>query len=378
MQPFYQPAGMPIFRSVTSSDVLELLDRLDAAGIEWWVDGGWGVDALLGYETRPHDDLDLAVPAAAIERLPEVFPEFRHVHEHHLPSAYVLQDSRGRQLDFHPLAIDDEGNGWQPQADGPPALWPREALEGRGSIRGREVRCTSPEFQVQAHLYEGYDDVDWAAIESLSDHFGLPLPPGRRPGFVLERRTVRVAPMTERQLAAIRVGATAGPTTGRVELAPYDPEWPRLFEREADWIRGALGKRAIRIEHTGSTSVPGLAAKPIIDVTLVVEDTTDEEAYVPALEAAGYVLRMREPDWYEHRLFKGPDTNVNLHVFSEGCEEIERMVRFRDWLRSNDADRELYLRTKRELAASDWKFVQNYADAKSAVVQEILGRALKA
>ena len=88
------------------------------------------------------------------------------------------------------------------------------------------------------------------------------------------------------------------------------------------------------------------------------------------------MLRIREPDWYEHRLFKGPDTNVNVHTFSTGCEEVERMVAFRDWLRANDDDRDLYLNAKRELAAREWKYVQNYADAKSAVVEEIVARAL--
>jgi GrpB-like predicted nucleotidyltransferase (UPF0157 family) len=126
----------------------------------------------------------------------------------------------------------------------------------------------------------------------------------------------------------------------------------------------------------GSTSVPRLAAKPLIDIVLVVTDTTDEDAYVPPLEAAGYVLRIREPDWFEHRLFKGPDTNVNVHTFSDGCEEVDRMVGFRDWLRAHDDDRDLYLAAKRELAQRQWKYVQNYADAKSAVVREILARAL--
>lgn len=136
-----------------------------------------------------------------------------------------------------------------------------------------------------------------------------------------------------------------------------------------------LDDRVVRIEHTGSTSVPGLPAKPIIDIALEVPDSADEPAYVPDLEAAGYPLRIREPDWFEHRLFKGPDTNVNLHVFSAGCEEVDRMILFRDWLRENTADRELYAATKRDLAARDWKYVQQYADAKTAVVQEILARA---
>jgi GrpB-like predicted nucleotidyltransferase (UPF0157 family) len=120
--------------------------------------------------------------------------------------------------------------------------------------------------------------------------------------------------------------------------------------------------------------VPGLAAKPLIDLVLVVADTSDESTYVPALEVVGYVLRIREPGWYEHRLFKGPDTNVNVHTFSDGCEEIERMVAFRDWLRAHDEDRERYEQAKRELAAREWKHVQNYADARSAVVTEIVGR----
>ena len=182
-------------------------------------------------------------------------------------------------------------------------------------------------------------------------------------------------PMTEEQLQAVTVGELK-PFAGRIELADYDPEWPSLFEHEAERIRRILGERVLRIEHTGSTSVPGLPAKPIIDITLEVPDSTDEAAYVVPLEAEGYRLTIREPDWYEHRLLKGPDTNINLHVFSQGCEETERMVAFRDWLREHDADRELYERAKRELARREWKYVQNYADAKTEVVREILARAL--
>ena len=107
----------------------------------------------------------------------------------------------------------------------------------------------------------------------------------------------------------------------------------------------------MELDHVGSTSVPGLAAKPLIDIDLVVADTTDESAYVPKLEAIGYVLRVREPDWFEHRMLRGHDPPVNLHVFPPGCEEVERMLVFRDHLRSNAEDRELYERTKRELAA---------------------------
>ena len=159
-----------------------------------------------------------------------------------------------------------------------------------------------------------------------------------------------------------------------VTLVEYDPAWPGLFAREEARIRGALGSVAVVVEHVGSTSVPGLAAKPIVDVVLGVPDSTDEVAYVPLLEAAGYVLRIREAE-HEHRLFKGPDTNINLHVYSVGCPEIGRMVGFRDRLRAVPEERELYERTKRGLAARTWTYVQEYADAKSEVVEGILGRA---
>jgi GrpB-like predicted nucleotidyltransferase (UPF0157 family) len=180
--------------------------------------------------------------------------------------------------------------------------------------------------------------------------------------------------MTEEQIVASSV-ITPTPLVGRIQLEEYSPEWPHLFEREARRIRVALGGEALQVEHVGSTSVPGLAAKPLIDIVLVVPNSADESTYVPALEAAGYTLTIREPDWYEHRLFKGPDTNVNVHTFSAGCPEIERMLLFRDWLRSHPADRERYERTKRELAMQDWKYVQNYADAKTAVVEAIIALA---
>jgi GrpB-like predicted nucleotidyltransferase (UPF0157 family) len=110
-------------------------------------------------------------------------------------------------------------------------------------------------------------------------------------------------------------------------------------------------------------------------ILLVVPDSGDEPAYVPDLEAAGYVLVIREAEWQQHRVLKGPDTNVNLHVYSPGSPEIERYLIFRDRLRSDPADRERYQRIKRELAQRDWRYVQQYADAKTEVVEEIIARA---
>jgi GrpB-like predicted nucleotidyltransferase (UPF0157 family) len=164
------------------------------------------------------------------------------------------------------------------------------------------------------------------------------------------------------------------PLTAPIEISEYDPAWPGLYEREAARIRSVLGDLVVRLEHVGSTAVPGLAAKPIIDIVLEVPDSAHESRYVPPLEAAGYVLVIREPDWSEHRVFKGPDTNINLHTFSMGCDETHRMVVFRDWLRRDEPDRALYAQSKRELGR-EWKYVQQYADAKTEVVAEIMARA---
>ena len=179
--------------------------------------------------------------------------------------------------------------------------------------------------------------------------------------------------LTDDEIAAVAVGG-AERHDGPIELLAYDPAWPERYRREEARVRCGLGQRALRLEHIGSTSVPGLAAKPCIDMVLVVADSSDEPAYVPALEAAGYVLCIREPGWHQHRMFRTPDARVNLHVYSDGCPEIDRVLLFRDRLRRVPEERELYERTKRELAQREWRFVQNYADAKSAVIEAIIAR----
>jgi GrpB-like predicted nucleotidyltransferase (UPF0157 family) len=162
---------------------------------------------------------------------------------------------------------------------------------------------------------------------------------------------------------------------GPVRLAEPDPTWPAQYTREEERIRAALGPRALQVEHVGSTSVPGLAAKPVIDIVLTVRDSAVEAAYVSDLEAAGYVLQVREPAWYEHRFLRDRDPDVQIHVFTIGSPEVERMLAFRDRLRTEPDDRNLYERTKRELAARRWDYAQDYADAKSAVVEKIISRS---
>jgi GrpB-like predicted nucleotidyltransferase (UPF0157 family) len=181
-------------------------------------------------------------------------------------------------------------------------------------------------------------------------------------------------PMTEDQILEVTVGERQ-PLNSTITLAPYDPAWPSFFTQLKQRIQEALKDDVLLLEHVGSTSVPGLPAKPIIDIVLAVADSSDEAAYVERLEQRGFKLRIREPDWYEHRLFKFSDPKANLHVFSDGCEEIDQMLLFRDWLRNHADDRSLYEEKKRELAGRIWKYTQNYADAKSEVVQEILARA---
>jgi GrpB-like predicted nucleotidyltransferase (UPF0157 family) len=185
----------------------------------------------------------------------------------------------------------------------------------------------------------------------------------------------RKPPVSDADLQRVTVGSRR-PHNATIVLAEYDPGWPEAFRIERARIASALGEAAVRVEHVGSTSVPGLVAKPIIDILLVVADSGDEPSYVPALEAAGYRLRIREPEWFEHRMFKGPDADINLHVFSVGASEIERMLTFRDWLRGNGDDRDRYASVKRELASREWRHVQHYADEKTAVVEEIMSRAI--
>jgi GrpB-like predicted nucleotidyltransferase (UPF0157 family) len=155
-------------------------------------------------------------------------------------------------------------------------------------------------------------------------------------------------------------------------VSDYDPAWSLRFAEVEARIGSALGDAALSVEHIGSTSVPGLAAKPIIDVLVVVADVDAEQSYVTALENAGFVLRVREAG---HRMFRTPDRDVHIHVYSSGDQAIRDYLDLRDWLRVDGSDRSLYEAVKRDLAQRPWSDMNHYAEAKSEVIQQVLRRA---
>ena len=170
------------------------------------------------------------------------------------------------------------------------------------------------------------------------------------------------------------------PAPGPIVIVEHDPAWPDRYDAVAEQIRAALGDAVLALDHVGSTAVPGLAAKSVIDVDLTVVDSADEAIYVPALEASGFLLAIREPHWHEHRAFKGDDPRVNLHVFSPDCPEAIRHLMFRDWLRAHPDDVALYAGAKRAAAEStaDGEHVMDYNQRKESVILEIYARMFAA
>ncbi len=172
----------------------------------------------------------------------------------------------------------------------------------------------------------------------------------------------------------------AHPATG-VEVSEPDPSWPRQYDELAGRIRAALGWRVLQLEHVGSTAVPGLAAKPVIDIDLTVADPGREQAYVPALEAIGFALVIREPWWYGHRMLTTGEPRCNLHVFGFDSPEPLRHRIFRDWLRGNPVERDRYAIAKRQAAAAAnaaAEHVMQYNARKQQVIREIYHRAFTA
>lgn len=179
---------------------------------------------------------------------------------------------------------------------------------------------------------------------------------------------------SEEEMAAAWVGEGRPPSTP-VVIEPYDPRWPDQFTAEATKIRAALGEVVVAVEHVGSTSVPGLAAKPILDIDLIVPDSADESGYAAALERIGYTLVVREPAWHQHRMFRGEHPDVNLHVFSPDSPEHIRHLIFRDWLRTHSEDRAAYQAAKVRLAEATRDAPDRYNLAKNEIIDRIYARA---
>ena len=171
------------------------------------------------------------------------------------------------------------------------------------------------------------------------------------------------------------VELVGGPEALRHELHRHDERWVDVYRDHRCRIRDALAGVDVEVDHIGSTSVPGLAAKPVIDIVVTVDDITAEEDYLGALLAAGYELRVREPG---HRLVRTPARDVHVHIFERGDPAVDEYLLFRDRLRSDADDRALYESTKRALLGRRWDDTNDYAEAKTDVILAIKARAREA
>lgn len=163
-----------------------------------------------------------------------------------------------------------------------------------------------------------------------------------------------------------------GPEKREIRVVAYNDAWPVRFQTERDRIASALDGDALRVDHVGSTAVPGLQAKPIIDIDLTVEDPDNESSYLPRLVMVGYQLRVREPG---HRMLRTPQRDVQIHVCAKGGDWERRHLLFRDWLRHDERDRQAYGQLKASLARREWPDMNAYAAAKGPLIESITGRA---
>jgi lincosamide nucleotidyltransferase A/C/D/E len=165
-----------------ANDVVAVLDLLESEQIDVWLDGGWGVDALIGSETRDHTDLDLVVALRDLDRAAAALATVGFAHdeaaEPGLPARFVLAADDGRRVDLHPVVFDVGGNGWQPLGDDAWGAYPAEGLEASGEVAGRAVRCISAELQVRHHLGYPPGEHDRHDLRLLYERFGVGLPPG--------------------------------------------------------------------------------------------------------------------------------------------------------------------------------------------------------
>ena len=175
----------------------------------------------------------------------------------------------------------------------------------------------------------------------------------------------------------LETGVIGGAEKRVIEIISYDDSWPIKYAEHENIIKETLSNIIVSIEHIGSTSVPRLSAKPIIDILLVVKDSSNEDEYLNKMESAGYQLRVREPDFHEHRMFRTVDRDVHIHVSSSGSTEIERYIVFRNRLRKNEFERDNYEKLKLKLAKNQWENMNEYAEAKTEIIERIIASAIE-
>jgi lincosamide nucleotidyltransferase A/C/D/E len=168
--------------TMSADDVVEVVCAIDAAGVDVWLDGGWGVDALLETETRAHDDLDVVMRFKDIERFDAALAPFGYVLVKRWPDSpegYVLGDPQDRRVDVHPVHFQENGDAIQRLTKG---TWtfPAAGFDGRGTVGGREIRCLTAEVQVLCHAGYELDDEDRRDMRALHETFGVELLPGQR------------------------------------------------------------------------------------------------------------------------------------------------------------------------------------------------------
>jgi len=163
---------------MTKEDVLRIVEHLDSAGVAAWLDGGWGVDALLGEQTRLHDDLDVVLALSDGEAACRALSDLGYlVDEDERPTRFVLRDPSDRRIDVHTVTFDDEGGGVQVLQDGTPWRYPPTGFSGTGLVAGRPVRCLTAEVQILCHLDYEPDEIDREDMTRLAVRYGLRLPP---------------------------------------------------------------------------------------------------------------------------------------------------------------------------------------------------------
>jgi lincosamide nucleotidyltransferase A/C/D/E len=191
---------------MTESDVIELLDRLARAEVAAWLDGGWGVDALLGEQTRPHKDLDLIVRVEEVRRMRDALaPDGFQLVTGEPGSNFVLRDQRGREIDVHPARFDDDGNGVYRMENGEDWVFPADGFSGTGRVGRHDVACLTADVQMVDHA-TGYEpgETDFHDMRLLNERLGT-----------------RLLPPYDGSRAA--AGPATGPVTGQASEVPEPP-----------------------------------------------------------------------------------------------------------------------------------------------------------